>query len=72
MAKAFDNIEAAQTEQRDQQDARHKILPEKLKIGTKVYLKAPGLLVKNKLNEAFFGPYRTLFIAFRAWEIIGC
>ena len=57
MSKAFDKIEAAQTEQRDQQDARHKIIPEKLKIGTKVYLKAPGLLVKNKLDEAFFGPY---------------
>ena len=34
MAKAFDNIEVAQTEQRGQQDARHKIIPEKLKIGT--------------------------------------
>ena len=53
--KAKINVGKAQRIQKTNQDKHHKIV-ENLKPGTKVYIKAPHLLLK-KLDERFIGPY---------------
>ena len=54
--KAKDNIKIGQEKQKRIQNQSHQIVS-KLNPGTIVYIKAPDLLVKGKLDERFFGPY---------------
>jgi len=57
LTKARTNIDTAQLYQREYRDQHNHVIKEKLNPGTVVYLKTPGLLVKGKLDERYFGPY---------------